>query len=242
MNWRKINRGIKKTLYLMKFLIPTLFFNFYYLPFKQAIHLPIWIRKPHFHKLGGKVEIQCSHLRMGMIRLGMFGGHMYPNNGIHWTHRGKIIFKGSCIIGNNSFIVTGKDSEVVFGDDFMATTSIKLISFIGVTFGVHARVGYECVIMDTNFHPIYDMEKKRFKKAYGPIHIGDNCWFGLQCVIMHSVTVPPYCIFGLRSVVTRGGQYESYCVHGGSPIRVLSRNMQRIIGQDKIYKYKREEA
>ena len=84
MSWQKIHHGIKKTLYLMKFLLPTLFFNFYYLPFKQAIHLPIWIRKPHFHKLGGKVEIQCSHLRMGMIRLGMFGGHMYPNNGIHW--------------------------------------------------------------------------------------------------------------------------------------------------------------
>ena len=221
----------------IKALIPSLFFNFYYLPFKQAIKLPIMINKPHLHRMGGKIKIE-GPVKHNMIRLGFFGGHMYPNNGIHWTQEGgTIIFRGKCRIGNNSFIVQGKDSTIEFGDDFMASTSLKLISFKSIRFGNHVSLGWECIIMDTNFHPLYDMEKERFKKAFGPIVIGDYNWLGSQCKVMHSVTTPERCIFGLGSLLTHGGQYESYCVHGGSPIRVLSRNVMRMFGQDTIRDY-----
>lgn len=218
---------------------PTVFYNFYYLPLRQAIVLPIWIHKPHFVKFyRGGIRIEADKIKPGMIRLGFWGGHMYPNNGITITNEGLIVFKGECVIGNNSFIVTGVDSVVEFGDDFIASTSFKLVSFIGIKFEEHNRIGWECTMMDTNFHPLYDLEKKQFKKAYGKICIGKNNWFGTQCLVMHSVTTPEFCIFGARSILTRGGRYESYCVHGGSPIKVLSRNVARIIGQDRIKKYK----
>lgn len=215
----------------------SLFFNFYYLPFKQAIKLPIWINKPHFHCLRGKIIIDTDKIKPGMIRLGYFGGHMYPNNGIHWTHRGTIVFKGKCMIGNNSFIVTGENGRIVFGNDFLVTTSFKLISFIGINFGKETRLGWDVLIMDTNFHPLYDMKNKKFKKAYEPIYIGDNNWIGTGVMVMPGVTTPKRCIFGAKTIVTRGGNYESYCIHGGVPIGILSRNIMRIIGKDKIDKY-----
>ena len=150
---------------------------------------------------------------------------------------GVIIFKGKAIIGNNSFIVQGKDSTIIIGEDFLSSTSLKIVSFKSVEFGAHTRMGWDCLVMDTNFHPLYDIEKKKFKKAYGPIKIGDYNWFGTQCKIMHSTTTPERCIFGMGSVVTRGGQYEPYCVHGGIPIKVLSRNVMRVYGQDSIKDY-----
>lgn len=150
---------------------------------------------------------------------------------------GVIVFKGTCEIGNNSFICQGKDSTIIFGEDFLASTSLKLISFKNVEFGNHVRMGFDCFVMDTNFHPLYDMQKQKFKRAYGPIKVGDNNWFGTQCKIMHSVTTPKRCIFGMGSIVTRGCDFESYAVHGGSPLRVLSRNVKRIIGKDKILDY-----
>lgn len=237
-----MNKIIKAFRFLAPLLNPralfaTIFFNFYYLPFKQAILLPIWIYRPHFIKLGGVISIECNNVKPGMIRLGFLGGRMYPNNGIQWAHRGKVIFKGKCIIGNNSFIVTGDKGCIEFGDDFMATTTVKIISFIGIKFGKHTRLGWDGLVMDTNFHPLYDKTKNQFKKAYGRISIGDANWFGTQCIVMHSVETPERCIFGLRSVVTRGGKYEPYCVHGGSPIRVLSRNVERIFGQDMVKEY-----
>ena len=215
----------------------SIYFNFYYLPFKQAIKFPVLIKKGHFYKMKGKVIIDAP-VKFGMIRLGFFGGHMYPNNGIHWTQwGGKIIFKGRCMISNNSFIVQGKDSTIIFGDNFCASTSLKLISFKHIEFGKYVRIGWNCIFTDTNFHPIYDIKKEKFKKAYGPIKIGDNNWFGMECRIMHSVATPERCIFGLGSLLTRGGEYEPYCLHGGTPLRVLTRDVMRVEGQDRIESY-----
>ena len=71
------------------------------------------------------------------------------------------------------------------------------------------------------------LEKKKFKRASGPIEIGDCNWFGTECKIMHSVTTPERCIFGMGTIVTRGSEMKSYCVMGGNPVRVLSQNVIR---------------
>lgn len=36
----------------------------------------------------GKIIIDAPFVKTGMIHLGGFGGHMYPNNGIHITQWG----------------------------------------------------------------------------------------------------------------------------------------------------------
>lgn len=222
---------------LLKGLFPSLIFNFKYLPLPQAIKLPIWIYKPTFFKLKGKVEIASKSIKTGMIRLGYMGGHMYPNTGIHWTVEGTIIFKGKCRIGNNSYIVVGKDSTVTFGKDFLASTSLKLVSFVGVDFGSYTRIGFDVLVMDTNFHPLYSLEKQKFGRAYGKISIGHHNWISTQSVVLHSVTTPKRCVFGLRSVLTNQNKFKSYCVHAGSPAHVVRDKVVRIYGKDKIREY-----
>jgi len=218
--------------------IPSIIFNFHYLPFKQAIKLPVLIRKPNFRKMGGKVIIESNTVYRGMIHLGFNRVNIFPDNGISWLNEGTIIFRGKTDIGSDSYLVVRKTGHVDFGDDFKVQAGLKLISCIGIEFGQGTRLGWQVIVMDTNFHPLYDMEKERFKKAYGKIKIGEYNWFSTQCMIMHSVETPERCIFGARSIVTRGGQFESYCVHGGSPLHVLSRNIKRIYGQDQITEYK----
>ena len=152
-----------------------------------------------------------------MIKLGKHIVSIYPNSGIIWeNHGGSIEFKGNCKIGNNSSLSFGNKTKVIFGDDFLASTTLKLVSYKGITFGQSTRLGWDCLIMDTNFHPLYDMTKERFKKASGQIEIGDFNWFGTQCKIMHSVKTPERCIFGMNSIITRGCEMKSYCVMGGS--------------------------
>lgn len=218
-------------------LIPSIIFNFKILPFRQAIKLPIWVYKIRLLSHSGTIFIESDHIYPGMIQLGFPRCATYPNNGITLRNRGKVVFKGKCRIGNDCYIIVGKQGNLTIGDDFKANAGIKLVSECSITFGNHTRLGWGCIIMDTNFHPLYDMEKKKYKKAFSPIIIGDYNWFGLQCYIMHGVHTPERCIFGARSIVTRGGQFESYCVHGGSPIRILSRNVMRDYEHDEVTDY-----
>lgn len=230
-------KKLKNLCILIRALIPSLWINFKYLPFRQAIKLPILVYKPRFLRLKGSIKIESENIYFGMIKMGFLKTVIYPNNGITLKIDGSLVFKGKAVIGNDTYIVCGKNGKIVFGEDFRINADAKIISQCGITFGKEVSVGCACFIIDSNFHPLYDMEKKKFKKAFGKIIIGDNNWFGTQCFIMPSVVTPERCIFGARTVVTRGGKYEPYCVHGGSPVRVLSRNVMRIIGQDSVKDY-----
>ena len=89
-----MNYYLQELKYFVQAFFPSIVFNFHYLPFRQAIKLPIWVFKPHIHRFKGKVIIESPRIRTGMIRLGELGGRMYPNNGIGWTNEGTVIFRG----------------------------------------------------------------------------------------------------------------------------------------------------
>lgn len=55
----------------------------------------------------------------------------------------------------------------------------------------------------------------------GDIVIGNDVWFGRECVIMPGVKIGDGAIIGAYSVVTR--DVEPYCVVGGNPARVIKK-------------------
>ena len=235
-----IKNFIKKTILYTK----SVYFNFHYLPFHQAKKLPFFIYKMDCICAKGKVVIEAEDITKGMIQLGQRIVSLYPNSGICWENKGgTVIFHGKCSIGGNSAISIGENSILEFGDDFISTAGLKIATYHGIKFGNHARVGWDSLIMDTNFHPLYDLNKKKFKSASGRISIGDYNWFGTGCRIMHSVSTPERCIFGMNSIVTRGSEMKSNCVMGGNPDRVLSENVIRKYDcdtEEKVKEYLRQ--
>lgn len=209
------------------YLPASIYFNFHYLCIKDAIKLPILLYKPTLKKMKGSVRIDAP-VKYGMIRLGFPQCSIYPNNGIMWeNHGGEVVFKGKGIIGNDTYLTFGPKTKFEIGNDFINTAGLKLVSYRGVKIGEHSRFGWGVLLMDTNIHPLYDLVKKKFKRASGPIEIGDCNWFGTECKIMHSVKTPERCIFGMGTIVTRGCEMKPFCVMGGNPVRVLSENVIR---------------
>ena len=69
----------------------SVYFNFHYLPFKQAIKLPIILHRASLKDVKGGVRIESTEIYRGMIRLGASGVCLYPDNGIVWQN-----FDGRC--------------------------------------------------------------------------------------------------------------------------------------------------
>lgn len=222
---------------ILRSLLPSLYVCLKYLPLKQAIKLPILIYKPHNCHFKGSITIETSIISTGMIKFGFPTSAVYPNNGISLNIDGSIIFKGKCYIGNDSYLVVGTQGKLIFDDDFKATCGLKLICMYDMYFGKNTLLGWEVTAIDSNFHPIYNIEKKEFKKAYDKINISDNNWFAMHCIILPGVNTPNNCIFGARSIVTANGNYEQNCMYGGNPAKIINRNVQRIVGQDLVIEY-----
>ena len=112
---------IRDLFQILRYLIPTLWVNFKCLPFYQAIKLPILVYKPHFLSLKGKIVIESESVRFGMIRMGFFTSAVFPNNGFVLRNEGILIFQGRFHLGNDCYVICGKQGRIEFGDDFRAT-------------------------------------------------------------------------------------------------------------------------
>jgi acetyltransferase-like isoleucine patch superfamily enzyme len=53
----------------------------------------------------------------------------------------------------------------------------------------------------------------------GPVRIGDNCWFGANCVVTGGVTIGDRTVVGANSVVTK--DLPSGVVAAGAPAKVI---------------------
>ena len=215
--------------------LKSIYFNFKYLPLKQAIKLPIILHNAYFDDMQGKVIIDCDHIYRGMIHIGNWGVSLFPAKyGIVWqNHGGTVVFKGKCGIGAGSVISINKRAELEFGDDFLNSAVFKVVASRKIRFGRSCRLGWNTFVLDTNMHPLKDLQTNKKGKGGANIIIGDYNWFGTNCVILPGVETPERIICGLGTIVTRNVNWESYCLYGGSPIRKLRENVYRDLNDDK---------
>lgn len=203
-----------KNKWVFRNLFSTIYFNFHYLPFNQARKLPIILHKPRFGKLKGQIVI-LGEVKTGMIKLGYFDVGIYQNNGIYFSNKGEIIFKGRTEIGNDSYISIGASSKVIFGEHFVATTTFRLTSLINVTFGNHVRFGWDCLVMDTDFHRLKRLDGT-LTKGFGAISIGNNNWIGNGCRIMKDTITPDYCTISAGTWISGKVAAKPYSIIGNN--------------------------
>ena len=74
-----------------------------------------------------------------------------------------------------------------------------------VEIGDHTMFANGCFVGDAE-HRFDDPETPITQQGFtrkGPVEIGSNCWFGVNCVVTSGVTIGERCVIGANSVVTR---------------------------------------
>lgn len=223
---------LKKIVRFLLDLPKTLYFNFHYLPFAQAVRLPIWLHNAKLVNTSGLVEISGG-VKCGMIRLGHFSVPLYPNDGIMWENRGKVTFCGNASIGNSSKICVGDRGHLVFGVNFGASAALKCICYNKVSFGTDVLIGWDCLVSDNDFHTIF-VDGKR-SKGFGEIRIGANNWIAMQSLILKGAAAPAYCVLSSRTLLNKDFTSEGERILlAGQPARVVRRNVYHERHDDKI--------
>lgn len=219
---------------MLRSIFSSIYFNFHYLPFKQAIKMPIILYKPKLLKCKGEIKIE-GKIKTAMIQWGKDNVSLYPNSGIVYeNHGGTIIFKGECFVGNNSFISIGGSGMVIFGDKFTASTTLRLTSYDRIEFEDRVLCGWDILIMDTDFHKLTKLSGG-YSRGHAPIHIGSNNWFGNGCRIMKRTTTPDYCVISAGTILSGPVSAPSYSVVGNdSHVVVKATGVWRNVDDDVI--------
>lgn len=197
----------------LRSIFSTIYFNFHYLPFNQAIKLPILLYKPTLRKMKGEVIIKAP-IRFGLIEMGRNMSGIHSNNGISWENNGgRVTFTGEAYIGSDTYISIGTNSSVTFGKKMTATAGFKFVSVKRVTIGDRVVFGWECLLTDTNFHRIIRLADGSTSAPEREITIGDHVWFAAKCNILPGVTIPDGCVFSLGTTINHLSDLHPYRTH-----------------------------
>lgn len=202
-------------------------FNFYYLPFRQAIKLPILFSViPTFLSLrGGKVKIE-GNICTGMIRIGEKFAPFYNRNKFRWQNSGTVIFKGKISFGHHSFICVGSNGQLEIGDRSTFSHGLKLICYNKIVFGEQSRISWGCTIMDTDFHPLIDMIRKKTIPESASIIMGKGVWIGHDCIISKGCRLPENATVSSGTVV-KGRFKKPNAILIGNPAVIMDEGYKR---------------
>ena len=212
-------RKIWNNKWVLRSILPTIYFNFHYLPFSQAVKLPILLYKPRLFRCKGRVRIVSDKVEPGMIKLGIYGVTIYPNNGIMFQNNGGVItFRGGCCIGNDSYISIGINGSLDFGANFNATAGLKIVAYHKIIFEDDVLVGWENMFVDNDGHQITATDKDmKLPKPYGIVHIGKGCWFAYGSYVMKNTKLHDYCIVAAKSMLNKNYDIPKYSLLAGMP-------------------------
>ena len=98
-----------------------------------------------------------------------------------------------------------------------------IYSWNSIEIGNHTRIGANCKIIDNDFHPVeLEYRHKSLNEEYtrrSPIVIGDDCFIGMNSIILKGTTLGNNVIVGAGSVVH--GKFPDNVIIAGNPAKIV---------------------
>lgn len=121
-----------------------------------------------------------------------------------------------------TIIIARYGGKIEIGDGF-GISGTTIYSTSSIKIGKNATIGANCKIVDNDFHPL-DPEQRRLNlnethTRRAPITIGDNCFIGMNSIILKGTTLGNNVVIGAGSVVH--GTFPDNCIIAGNPAKII---------------------
>lgn len=120
-----------------------------------------------------------------------------------WENTGTIIFEGKTKLGVGTRICC-MGGSIHFGNNFTINANTGIISAKKISFGDNCLISWDCLIMDTDFHHIYNIDNdKQMINENKEISIGNKVWIGCKSLILKGSEISDNTVVAAGSVVTK---------------------------------------
>ncbi|GAB3895585.1 acyltransferase [Spirosoma agri] len=197
----------------------TIRFNFHYFPVRTAMHLPVMVSaNVRLVELKGNVilkgPVEHRMIRIGFGHVGIFD---QKNSRSIWEVSGTVQFDGTAQIGHGSKICVRGNLRI--GTNFTITAESQIVCFHEIVFGRDCLLSWEILVMDTDFHKLYNGGGQQINKNRS-IRVGNKNWIGCRALILKGASTPDNCIIAAGSTVSRQ-LLTGDVVLAGSPADVI---------------------
>jgi acetyltransferase-like isoleucine patch superfamily enzyme len=121
------------------------------------------------------------------------------------------------------WLTLAPEARIEIGSGCFLNRNTMLAALELIEIGDHTMFANGCFVGDSS-HRFDDPETPITQQGFtskGPVRIGANCWFGVNCVVTSGVTIGERCVIGANSVVTK--DLPPGTIATGAPARPIGR-------------------
>ena len=207
--------------------IKTLWFNFKALPFSQAIKCPILVGRNVMVKNIGKInfagDVYPGMVSIAVIKISTIETNYTPTI---FNNRGILNVGGRLKLHPGAVLAIIPNATVTLGNHVGFGANTRVVCRKGITIGDDVRISWNCHILDSDFHFLYNIEKDRYYQRSKDISIGSNVFIGNGCTVGKGTVIPDGCVVSCISKVS--GDYVSEgenLLIAGNPAKVIKKGV-----------------
>jgi len=156
-----------------------------------------------------------------MARAGAYMRHPIDGEVLEALESGRLRVGEGTLFEPGCWLTLSPEARIKIGEGCFLNQGVMLASMELIEIGDHVMFANNCFVGDADHRyddPTQPITHQGFV-ARGPIRIGSNCWFGVNCVVTGGVTVGERCVIGSNSVVTR--DLPPATIAAGAPAKVI---------------------
>jgi acetyltransferase-like isoleucine patch superfamily enzyme len=144
---------------------------------------------------------------------------VYPPMRTDYGYNVKYVLRATCLQRLVRVIDT-KPAHGRLGNNVMINFNSTFVDTCPIEFGSRTMVGPNCSFF-SGTHPLDPTVRNgtRGPESGKPIKIGEDCWFGGNCIVLPGVTIGKGATVGAGSVVTK--DVPAYHCVAGNPARII---------------------
>ncbi len=156
-------------------------------------------------------------------RGGFFVRYPVEGEALEALDEGRLTIGEGTLLEPGCWLTLAPEARIEIGAGCFLNRNTMLAAQRLIEIGDHTMFANGCFVGDAE-HRFDDPEMPVTWQGFaskGPVRIGANCWFGVNCVVTSGVTIGERCVIGANSVVT--GDLPAATVAAGAPARVIKR-------------------
>ncbi len=156
-----------------------------------------------------------------MARSGAFIRFPVEGEVLEGLDDGRLTIGNGTLLEPGCWITMSPDASIAIGEGTFLNRGTMLAATDRIEIGDHTMFANNCFVGDAA-HRFDDPDTPITWQGFtskGPVRIGSNCWFGVNCVVTSGVSIGDRCVVGANSVITES--LPEGVIAAGAPAKVI---------------------
>jgi acetyltransferase-like isoleucine patch superfamily enzyme len=180
----------------------------------------VWLAKRRWYERNSGLRRRWR-INRHMARAGAYARWPIEGEALEALDSGRLVVGEGTLLEPGCWLTLAPEARIRIGQGCFLNRGTMLAALEAIEIGDHVMFANNCFVGDSD-HRYDDPDVPITWQGFvprGPVKIGSNCWFGVNCVVTGGVEIGDRCVIGSTSVVTR--DLPAGVIAAGAPAKVV---------------------